>query len=219
MRVPRQAADRQRGVPPPQHNLQTATDLAFAALEGQSPEQLRWLGAEEGGDAWRVRVLGSPLEVRPEKRSVRLATEGSGAGAEVSASWRLLVLHYLGVRERPERRSPAITFAHLPGGRTYASVYEQRVLRRLCATAGRDRRRLTAAAEALGGRPAEGGDAAFDFAVFPRVDMRLIWHAPDEEFPPSAVLLLPENIEELLCIEDIVVLSEGVVARLSGRSF
>jgi hypothetical protein len=63
------------------------------------------------------------------------------------------------------------------------------------------------------------GDAAFDFQVFPRFSMRLIWHAPDEEFPPTATLLLPPNVESYFVAEDIVVLSEGLVSRLSGRPF
>ena len=67
--------------------------------------------------------------------------------------------------------------------------------------------------------PAAGGDAAFDFDMFPRVCVRLIWHAADEEFPPSATLLLPANIDAFFCIEDIVVLSERLVARLGGRGF
>ena len=93
------------------------------------------------------------------------------------------------------------------------------MIARLCATAGRDAQRLTAAAESLGGKAAAGGDAAFDFWVFPRILLRLIWHAPDDEFPPSATLLLPANVESYFCSEDIVVLSESLVARLGGRPF
>ena len=57
------------------------------------------------------------------------------------------------------------------------------------------------------------------FDELPRVSLRLIWHAADEEFPPSATLLLPANIEEYFCSEDIVVLSECLVARLGGRPY
>ena len=47
--------------------------------------------------------------------------------------------------------------------------------------------------------------------------MRVIWYAADEEFAPSATLLLPANIESYFGIEDVVVLSERVVAWLAGR--
>ena len=75
------------------------------------------------------------------------------------------------------------------------------------------------AALALGGRAEAGGDTAFDFDVFPRLAVRVIWYAGDEEFPPSATLLLPVNIASYLCVEDIVVLSERLVSRLAGRHF
>jgi hypothetical protein len=129
------------------------------------------------------------------------------------------VLHYLAVAGRPEPREPEVTFADLPDGRGYADVYDSRVLKRLCATAGRDAATLRDAAEALGGLEVPGGDMAFQFTVFPRVAIRMIWHAPDEEFAPSATILLPGNVDEFFCTEDMVVLCESCVARLGGRPF
>lgn len=201
-------------VPPPQENLQVATERGFDALAGQEHEQLRWLGAEPAGERWRLPVFDEVLEVDPAGRRVT-----TSAGVDVGPAWRILVLHYLAIDARPERLPPEITFADLRAARSYAGVYHGRVISRLCATAGRDARRLSTAAQSLGGRPAGGGDAAFDFRVFPRVGLRLIWHAPDDEFPASATLLLPPNIESYFCSEDVVVLSECLVARLGGRSF
>ena len=120
--------------------------------------------------------------------------------------------------DRPVLGEPCVTFAHLPDGRVYAGNYEGRVIRRLCATAGRDASTLRAAAEALGAAAVEArGDLAYDFDVLGRLRLRLIWYAGDDEFGPSACVLLPSNISSLLCIEDVVVLSERLVSRLSGR--
>lgn len=204
-------------VPPPQHNLQTASDLAFDALAGQSSEQLQWLGAEQADGAWRLGVLDAIFRIDPAGRSVRLAD-----GPEVRPWWRVLALHYLGVTLQVDGAEPPpeVTFGDLPAARAYAGVYRQRVNQRLTATAGRDRQTLLAAAAAVGAAMVEGaGDLAFDVHVFPRLKVRLIWHDADEEFGPSATLLLPANIEALLCIEDIVVMSERLVARLSGGAF
>jgi hypothetical protein len=200
--------------PPPQENLSRAAQLAFEALKGQTDEQLLWLGAERASDVWRLPVLNETFEVDLSARRLTTPT-----GEEVGPHWTILALHYLAVTSRPERLIPEVTFADLETARSYAGVYHGRVIARLCATVGRDTETLTAAARALGGCPIEGGDAAFDFRVFPRLSLRLIWHAPDEEFPPSATLLLPPNIEDYLCAEDIVVLSERLVSRLSGRPF
>ncbi len=200
---------------PRQHNLQTATDSALELLRGRSVEQLGRLGAWFEGDHPRLEVLDCEL-------CVDVATGGvtTLAGVEVSPPWRILVLHYLCIASRPEQLAPEITFADLPSARAYVSVYNKRVIGRLCATAGRDAQTLQAGASALGARWVRtGGDLAFDLKPFPLLAARVIWHAPDEEFGPSATMLFPRNIESFFCSEDIVVLSEQLVSRLSGRRF
>ncbi len=197
-----------------QDNLRRAAELAFNAVCNQKSEQLLWLGAQPADAAWRIPVLNDLLAMDLSARRIT-----TSAGRVVSPVWRILLLHYLAITSRPEALEPEVTFADLATARTYAGVYHQRVIARLCATAGRDEKRLRAAAESLGGRIVGVGDTAFDFDVFPRLRVRVIWHAADEEFPPSATLLLPANIESYFCIEDIVVLSESLVSRLGGRAF
>lgn len=201
-------------VPPPQHDFHDATEKAVKALAGQSPEQMTWLGAERAGGAWRLAVLNDHLNI-----DIVAGQVATSAGEAVRPAWRLLVMHYLGVQGRPQGGQPQIIFADLPAARAYAGVYQQRVNSRLCATAGRELATLRDCAAAIGAQPAEGGDAAFDIKVFPRIMTRLIWYAADDEFPPSATLLLPVDIEEFFCVEDVVVLSESIVSRLSGHAF
>jgi len=200
-------------IPPPQ-DLHDATEKAANALTDQSAEQMVWLGAEQVGERWRLPVLNDTLEV-----DIAAGEVTTSSGEAVRPAWRLLALHYLGVRGRPQGGQPKIVFADLAGGRPYAGVYQQRVNKRLCGTAGRDLPTLTAGAEAIGTSKAEGGDAAFDIRAFPRILTRLIWYAADDEFSASATLLLPVDIEEFFCVEDVVVLSESIVSRLSGHAF
>jgi hypothetical protein len=200
--------------PPPQKNLDRATELGFAALAGQSDEQMRWLGATPVAERWEVVVLNDRLQV---DRGARRVT--TSLGQEVGPHWRILVLHYLAITERPESRVPKVTFADLPTARSYNSVYQGRTVGRLCATVGREAKGLRAAALTLGGQEVEGGDEAFQFDVFPRLSLGLVWFASDEEFSSSATILLPANIESYFCAEDIVVLSERLVSRLCGRPF
>ena len=198
----------------PQQNLQIAQERAFSLAARQSAEKLLWLGAEFRDDAWRLPVLNETFRV--DLRECRITTSD---GLGVGLPWGILALHYLAVSSYPELREPEITFADLGTARSYAGVYHQRVIGRLCATVGRDVAKLRAAAEALGGRPVNAGDLAFDFDVFPRFSVRLVWHSPDDEFPSSATLLLPANAESYFCSEDLVVLSERLVSRLAGRPF
>jgi len=198
----------------PQKNLDRASELGFEALADQSHEQMLWLGAGPSGSGWRLPVLEDVLTVDVSSRRVV-----TSAGREVGPHWRILALHYLALRSQPPVQPPEVTFADLPAARSYAEIYRQRTTARLCATAGRDLEGLRAGAAGLGGRSVAGGDAAFEFDVFPRVTLRLLWHAPDDEFPPSVTILLPANLESYFVAEDIVVLSERLVARLCGRPF
>ncbi len=200
--------------PPPQENYRVAVEKAVEALGRQTPEQLAWLGAVQRGDRWHVAVLDDTLAIDPATGRVT-----TSSGSAVQAAWQILVLHYLGVAARPEPQPPEVSFADLPLGRGYAGVYEKRVIKRLCGTAGRQLDTLRRSAQAIGGRAVPGGDAAFRFDVFLRLAIQLIWHAADEEFPPSATVLLPSNTEEWFCTEDVVVLCESLVARLGGRPF
>ncbi len=200
--------------PTPQKNLDRASELAFDGLQQQSDEQLAWLGADATADVWRVPVLES--EVAVDRAARRVTTPD---GRDIGPHWRILVLHYLAIEGQPERVEPAVTFADLATARSYNKVYEGRTVGRLCATVGRTADPLREAARALRGRGTVGGDVAFDFDVFPRLALRLVWHAPDEEFPASATILLPPNIEAFFCAEDIVVLSERLISRLCGKPF
>ena len=204
-----------RPFPPlPQHNPQQAAKNALAGVRQQSPEQLEWLGARSRGRDWRLDVLDDVLALNIDDGTVRTSN-----GQPVRACWQGLAMHYLATSSRPPEAAPQLTFASLPGGRTYASVYQQRVIGRLCRTVGGDAETLGRAAGDLGAKAVDEGDLAFDFQAFPRVRLRLVWYAGDEELPPSAVLLLPSNIDAFLPIEDIVVFSEEIVSRLQGKPF
>jgi hypothetical protein len=201
--------------PPRQQNLELAIKAGFETMSTQPAAQLAWLGAERLGNVWRLPVLGGALDV---DQAAGCATTRDGH-RPVGPHWVILVLHYLAITSRPERLMPEVTFADLPAARSYAEVYRARTVARLCATVGRDVEKLRTAAIGLGGRSVAAGDAAFDFDVFPRLEVRLVWHAPDDEFPPSATLLLPRNIDAYFSAEDVVVLSERLVSRLAGKPF
>ena len=214
MTSPTRESPSRPGVPPRQHNFQVAASQALQRVGAQSADQLEWLGARRDADTWTVRVLDGLLTVELTDGTVR-----TSSGEVVGGWWQILTLHYLGVSDRPQDRPPGVTFADLASARAYGPVYQQRVIERLCRTIGRDRDSLLLAAESLGAKVAPAGDLGLDFQIYPRVGVRLIWYAPDEDFGPSASLLLPQNIESFFCLEDVVVLSEGLISRLSGGPF
>jgi len=151
-----------RGRPSRQQPLHTAHRNAVAALGGQSPAQVQWLGADRCDTRWRLPVMDEVFLV-----DIQTGHICTGRGTNVQPTWQVLTLHYLALRIRPSGQSPAVTFADLPAGKTYATVYENRVNRRLCAGVGRDRNTLLSAAAAVQARAASGGDMAWEVDVFP----------------------------------------------------
>ena len=201
-------------VPPPQSNYADAVQHAINRLKLQSNSQLQRLGANPKGEVWELPVLNEKFEI--DTKLGRVSTPGGG---DVSLWWRILALHYLGVQGDGGKMPPSLGFADISAGRSYSGVYKARVISRLCGTAGRNAETLQAAAEKIGGAKIKEGDLGYDFTIFPKICLRLLWYAPDEEFPPSATVLLPENILSFFTVEDTVVLSESLIAVLSGKSF
>jgi hypothetical protein len=63
------------------------------------------------------------------------------------------------------------------------------------------------------------GDEGFRFDVFPRLSVIIAWYAGDGELPANASFLYPDNALSFLPVEDIIVVSEGVVSRLQGKGW
>ena len=188
---------------PVQRNLQRATELAVAAVTIQSDHQLRWLGPKP-----RTTLGGCPSSTRlcwwtcPPSGLPR-----NRVGRDPALAHPHATLPGNRIASRP-----AATRDHLRRSR-HGPILRQgvpeRAIARLCAWVGRDSARLVAAARGLGACAVAVGDAAFDFDVFPRLTLRLVWYAGDDELPPDATLLLPSNIEAYFTAEDVVVLSNG----------
>ncbi|MCK5094409.1 MAG: DUF3786 domain-containing protein, partial [Spirochaetes bacterium] len=70
---------------------------------------------------------------------------------------------------------------------------------------------------ALGGKPVEMGDAAFQFQVLPRIPVvAVLWYA-DEEFDASAKLLMDATIEQHLPLDVIFGMALEFIGRIVGK--
>jgi len=136
-------------------------------------------------------------------------------GSDVSVAWKIIAVHYLQAALPVPGQKGWTSYSELPEVRGYLGVYQKRVVDRLCATAGRDRETFELASEALGGVREKWGDVGFRFQVFPLLPVGIAWYAGDDELPPGASFMYPDNIASILCTEDMVVLAESVVGRLT----
>ena len=189
----------------------TALNRAFDDLVARAREDLPALGAlaSESG-CIDLPVLGEVFRIDPADRTVTRAVDGP----EIRIEWRIIALHYLLARPGPVESSRWVGFRDLPEGRVYGDVFRKRVLDRIVSTAGKDREGFVRAGLALGGERVAVGDEGFSFRVFPRLRVAVGWFAADDEFPPDAAFLYPDDVLSMLPIEDIIVLAERVAARL-----
>lgn len=197
---------------PKQQNLTIAVTRGLAELRGQSDAQLGWLGADrdEKGRI-RLEVLGKRMSVDFDANGLILED-----GSAVDMRWQVLVVRYLCAPAPAELTGNEMVFADIPETRGYQGVYDGRVIKRLCFTVGRTAETLERGALAVGGQPCEGqGDLNFRFQALPRVPVRLVWYAGDEDFPPNAVFLFDSSVVHVLAPEPIIVLSELIVGEMS----
>ena len=110
-------------------------------------------------------------------------------------------------------------FARIPDAIGYARPYDGRVIQRFLHTAGRTEEGFRDVARELLGVPVGAGDAAYRFYVFPTFPVTVIWHAGDEELPPGATMLYTADAHKRSNVEDVVVLSELLVGKLSGKKW
>ena len=102
---------------------------------------------------------------------------------------------------------------------TYSfNVFVKRAIDPLKSVFGKDPHGLAQAAQRLGGKAIEYGDAAFEFSALPKVPLQIILWEGDEEFPPEANILFDESISDTLSPEDVAWLSGLLIYRLISIS-
>jgi len=200
-----------------QANYQEALSRALECVRRRPAQNLAALGAREApSQRLELPVLERIFLIDLGAGTVALS-DGRGAASEESLGigWKILALHYLSADVPWPPCGAWISFGDMPEARGYKTVYEARVIERLCATAGCDRDRLVGACARLGARRLSLGNEGFRFQFFPQLEVRLAWYAGDEELGPGISFLYPDNVLCFLSVEDVTVLSESLVGRLN----
>jgi hypothetical protein len=157
-------------------------------------------------------------------RTYRVGLPGFGfddeaaPGAEIPLQEQVLILHYLLADPPPVPADDWVAYREIPGAAFYFGAFVKRAIDPLKKAFGQDPGRFREAAGRLHGVPVALGDAGFTFPVFPKVPLRLILHAGDEEFPAEANILFARGIGEVLPPEDVAWLAGMLVYRLMAVS-
>jgi len=198
----------------PQSCYQQAFELALADARQVCPEDLTRLGVVcESPNRLVISVLAGAFHVDLAAGKV---TDHSGQ--DISVFWTVLALHYLLGKPAAEPPDRYVSFMEVPHARGYAKPYQGRIIQRFLHTVGRDESAFSSAAQALAGMPINIGDLAYEFAVFPRGHMRIIRYHGDDEIAPGVSFLYDQDIVDIFCVEDIVVMSGELIGALCGQS-
>jgi len=200
---------------PEQDHYELAREAARRRLrECLDRWRLEWLGVRltEGGHM-ELPCLCWTFGLEEGSLTPRLLPEGR----EPSIIWQILALHYLcaSVSSPPARMLSLADFAE---ARLYAKPFEGRVLRRLDSMVGRDPDGFAAAAERCGGLRQADEPLRYRFRFFPRLDLEIVRHAGDDDFPAACNVLFPDNMLAIFSVEDGIVAAELLVSALKGKT-
>jgi hypothetical protein len=197
----------------PQSCYQQAFTLALADARKVCPEDLTRLGVVcESPSKFSIPVLAGAFHVDLAAGKV---TDHSDQ--DISVFWTVLALHYLLGKPVAEPSDRYVSFMEVPHARGYAKPYQGRIIQRFLHTIGRDESAFSSAAQALAGTPVDIGDLAYEFAVFPRGHIRIIRYHGDDEIAPGVSFLYDQDIVDIFCVEDIVVMSGELIGALCGK--
>ena len=193
--------------------------LAAIDLRTADPKQMADLAGAQvlagPGDACRLKLsfLGAPYLVEIGEQ-VDVVREDSKT--EVPLPEKIVMAHYLLRASNRGQTGNLITYRQIPDGKFYFDAFQRRARDPFVATFGSRPDLFRKCAGMLGAEPVESGDVAMNFRVLPKISIRLVLWAGDEEFPPEGTILFDESIRVQLPVEDIAVLSGMLVYRLMG---
>jgi len=145
-------------------------------------------------------------------------TDASTDNKEVPLQEQVLILHYLQADMPAGSSGGWVAYREIPGATFYFGAFVKRAVDPLKKTFGQDIAGFGRAAARLRGEPLEIGDAGYEFRVFPKIPVRMLLYAGDEEFPAEANILFDRSIGRMLSPEDVAWMAGMLVYRLIALS-
>jgi lipopolysaccharide biosynthesis glycosyltransferase len=136
---------------------------------------------------------------------------------EIPIQEQVLLLHYMSGRPLSEFNK-WVAYREIPGASFYFSAFVKRAIDPLKKVFGNQLKILKHTAKKLDATSVEYGDLGLEFPILPNITVRVIMWKGDDEFPPEANILFPDNINEILSPEDIAWLAGMLVYRLIALS-
>lgn len=181
-------------------------------LKSRDPDRLaEYAGArsvEEGGRSFLVTYWDAELKVSFPDFTV------TQDGEEVDERVETVLVHYFHTADGSDKGDKWVSLAELPDGVFYRRAYQGYSGDHLASIVQNNIDALKAVCKGLGGRAENYGDLSFSFNVLPRIDLLMVYHRGDEEFPPSAQVLFKSDANHYLPTDIYAYLGRQLVVRI-----
>ena len=162
----------------------------------------------EAGE-FRFDFFGKPLIVtHPE------GTVFSETGEAISEFQQLMLFYYFLTADGADPTGKFISFSDLVDGRIYAVAYQGYTGHELVQCFGENIEAIKRACEAHLGQPIRLADAAYNFLVFPKITIQLVYWLGDEDFPSSCHILFDACARHYLAIDACAMLGSMLTKKL-----
>lgn len=156
-----------------------------------------------------LRFLGDEYSLDTENR--RLISLSCNVPAKDFTA--ILILHYLArsCQGLPQLSGEWVSFKEMAQVEGYADAFRKRSLEPIIRKYGKNPEGILSVLGRLPGKRVSQGDIGIAVEAFEKVPVLVTLWKADDEFGPEANMLFDRSINQIFCIEDVVVLA-GIVA-------
>ena len=124
---------------------------------------------------------------------------------EEAMNAKIFMVRYLSEKAKAPSSGKFLTYREVPWGEVYFRQFQGRCLMRLAFSYGNKLEAFKKVMTAMGAKPLEQGDCAFELEFMEGFFIRLILWEGDDEFPPSSQILFSDNFAVTFAAEDLAV--------------
>ncbi len=169
-----------------------------------------YLELGQGRGEFHLALLDASIVLtHPDFRATATAT-----GAPLPAFKHALLLYYFLQSDGAPPADKWISFSDLPDGRIYAPAFQGYAGDLLAKTFLLDLDAFCSACQKADGIPVTFSDAAYRFCALPRMDLLVVYHLGDDDFPSTCNLLFDANAGHYLPAEACAILGSSLTQKI-----
>ena len=161
---------------------------------------------DEEKKVFTVVFMGSTYEISfPDDKISHKEDEKGVYPLEEAMNAKIFMVRYLSEKAKTLSSGKFLTYREVPWGEVYFRQFQGRCLMRLAFSYGNKLEAFKKVMTAMGAKPLEQGDCAFELEFMEGFFIRLILWEGDDEFPPSSQILFSDNFAVTFAAEDLAV--------------